>query len=181
MDEEGIMEYVYNNNGQIHHSCGSSLPEGAIKVTGWKGTPGEPWEWYKNGSRISDDDLVATGLRKDYRGKYYDKDKLEHKISVLDKEPESTWTKDIWSHHTDVLNQETMTWIEDTDAKAEYEEAILRGKRTTEFSLFDKYQLPLLWADLTEAQQTEYTEWRTSWLNAPETKIQPERPEWFQA
>ncbi len=180
MVKDGIMEYIFNHDGKIQHSCGATLPKGAIKVTGWNGTPGEPWEWYKKGIRISDDELVADGLRKDYRGTYYDQDKQEHKINALDKEPEPTWTKENWSHNTDVLDLETMTWKEDAKAKSKFENAILRGKRASEFSQFDKYQLPLLWANLTESQQTEYTEWRNAWLNAPETKIQPERPVWFQ-
>lgn len=174
------MEYIFNNNGIIHHSCGATLPEGAFKVSGWKGTPGEPWDWYDKGVRILDEKLVAAGLREDHRGTYYDKDKQQHKITVLDKSPDSSWTTETWDHITDVLNLDTLSWEEDKDAKAEYEDTILRGTRVSEFSIFDKYQLPLLWDELTEDQQAEYTEWRTAWLNAPSTGVQPDRPEWFQ-
>ena len=174
------MEFVFNKNGKIHHSCGAKLPKGAIEVFGWKGTPGEPWDWYENGIRISDDDLVKKGQRIDCCGVYYDQNKQEHKITVLDIEPDPSWTKDKWNHHTDALNLDTGKWEEDSEKKEEYEKRLLRTKRSSEFTLFDKYQLPLPWESLSQEQKDQYVSWRDAWLSAPESGTEPQRPEWFQ-
>ena len=174
------MEYVFKENGKIFHGCGPSLPNGSIKVENWKGTPGEPWGWYEKGIRLSEDDLVQKGLRIDCRGTYYDQDKKVHQISLLDIEPDDSWTKEKWNHSTDFLDLESKKWKADPVKKAEFEESILRNKRSAEFSLYDKYQLPLPWSELSEDQQAEYIEWRNAWLYAPDTGIQPVRPEWFE-
>ena len=55
----------------------------------------------------------------------------------------------------------------------------LRTQRQEEFAKYDKYQLPYLQATLTEEQIQEYNEWRQAWLDVTETKVKPERPEWF--
>jgi len=34
-------------------------------------------------------------------------------------------------------------------------------------------------ATLTEEQIQEYNEWRQAWLDVTETKVKPEKPEWF--
>jgi hypothetical protein len=57
--------------------------------------------------------------------------------------------------------------------------ANLRSEREQEFAKYDKYQLPYVQATLTEEQIQEYDEWRRTWLDITETKVKPERPEWF--
>lgn len=57
--------------------------------------------------------------------------------------------------------------------------ADLRSEREQEFAKYDKYQLPYVQATLTEEQIQEYNEWRQAWLDVTETKVKPERPEWF--
>lgn len=54
-----------------------------------------------------------------------------------------------------------------------------RNKRSEEFSLYDKYQLPLVWQGLTTNQQQEYVIWRNDWLDVTETLIEPNRLSWF--
>jgi hypothetical protein len=61
----------------------------------------------------------------------------------------------------------------------ERELANLRSEREQEFLKYDKYQLPYLQATLTEEQIQEYNEWRQAWLDVTETKIVPDKPEWF--
>ena len=61
----------------------------------------------------------------------------------------------------------------------ERELANLRSEREQEFAKYDKYQLPYVQATLTEEQIQEYNEWRQAWLDVTETKVKPERPEWF--
>ena len=61
----------------------------------------------------------------------------------------------------------------------EKELANLRSEREQEFAKYDKYQLPYVQATLTEEQIQEYNEWRQAWLDVTETKVKPERPEWF--
>jgi hypothetical protein len=173
------MEYIYEKNGKIFHGCGSFLPKESIKVENWKGISGEPWKWYEKGIRLSDDDLILKGLRSDYRGTYYDQDKREHQITLLDEEPDISWTKEKWNHPTDCLDMKSKKWKTDSGKRVEYEKSILRTKRTSEFLLFDKYQLPLPWSELTKIQQSEYLDWRNNWLKAPESGVQPERLEWF--
>jgi hypothetical protein len=53
----------------------------------------------------------------------------------------------------------------------------IRMERLSEFKLFDKYNY--LQKDLTDDQISEFEDWREAWKDAPETKIRPERPEWF--
>ncbi|MDC7234978.1 MAG: hypothetical protein PQJ58_17220 [Spirochaetales bacterium] len=174
------MEYVFNENGKIHHCCGSTLPRGAIEVFRWNGTPGEPWEWYKKGIRISNDELLKAGIRQDFKGTYFDKEKQKHTITALDEKPDSSWTKEKWDHITDVLDEEKGIWVEDSEKKKDYQKNLLRRKRSTEFFLFDKYQLPLPWCSLSQKQQDDYISWRDAWLQAPDTGIEPDRPDWFQ-
>lgn len=57
--------------------------------------------------------------------------------------------------------------------------AEIRMMRRKEFAKFDKYQLPYIQAEMTLDQIREYTEWRQAWLDAPETLVIPERPDWF--
>ncbi len=173
------MEYIYNKNGKIEHGCGQEIPEGGITVINWRGIPGEPWSWYKNGQRISDEELVELGLREDYRGTYYDKNKIEYEITTFDSRPEESWTKEKWNHLTDELNTKSGHWNENVAVKAKYELSILRSKRASEFAIFDKYQLPLVWEQLSPEQKAEYVNWRQAWLIAPELREEPSRPDWF--
>jgi hypothetical protein len=55
----------------------------------------------------------------------------------------------------------------------------LRSERQSLFDKYDKYQLPYVQSTLTEEQVQEYTAWRQAWLDVTETRIKPERPEWF--
>lgn len=174
------MEYILNENGKIYHGCGATLPKGALQVFRWQGTPGEPWVWYEEGTRISDEALIEKGLRQDFRGTYYDQDKQEHEINILDRKPDPSWTTDKWTHVTDTLDTATGKWTENPVKKNEYEQGNLRVRRSLEFSRFDKYQLPMLWESLTQYQKDEYSDWRYSWLDAPDTGIGPARPDWFQ-
>jgi len=61
----------------------------------------------------------------------------------------------------------------------ERELADLRSEREQEFAKYDKYQLPYVQATLTNEQTQEYNEWRQAWLDVTETKIVPDKPEWF--
>jgi hypothetical protein len=57
----------------------------------------------------------------------------------------------------------------------------IRKQREEEFSLFDKYQLTLYWNSLNPQQQQDYSAWRNAWLNVTETKIIPNRLDWFKS
>lgn len=66
--------------------------------------------------------------------------------------------------------------------KEEYKIYILekiRKNRDFQFSKYDKYQLALVWQELTDEQKVEYASWRSSWLNATETLIEPSILSWF--
>jgi len=55
----------------------------------------------------------------------------------------------------------------------------IRHDRQKAFEIGDKYQLPHLWNTLTEQQKEDYNEWRQSWLDSPQTKKEPIKPEWM--
>jgi hypothetical protein len=62
----------------------------------WAGSPGDKLEWFDSTMhRIPDFKLIEQGLRKDNRGRWYDKNKIgETKIIYnLDEEPESDFTR----------------------------------------------------------------------------------------
>jgi hypothetical protein len=56
---------------------------------------------------------------------------------------------------------------------------LIRLHRKEKFDLYDKYQLILLWGELTEQQKTDYETWREDWLNAPQALTEPIDLEWF--
>lgn len=55
----------------------------------------------------------------------------------------------------------------------------LRAQRAQEFEKYDKYQLLYLQSGMTDQQIQEYNEWRQAWLDVTETKIIPDKPDWF--
>lgn len=55
----------------------------------------------------------------------------------------------------------------------------IRLQRNQEFSIYDKYQLMLVWQSLTAQQQNEYAAWRNAWLDATTTLVTPSRLIWF--
>ncbi len=177
------MDYITITDSKVSgHYCASKKPdkEGVIEAPLFNAYVGVPLDYLDDNYRIkSEEVLISEGIIKDNRGVYYDSGKQEHRINMPGIDPKPTWTTEIWNHITDVLNHETLKWEADNEAMTEHEDSLLRKNRKSEFILFDKYQLPLLWAELTEGQKTEYTQWRSSWLNVPETRIPPERPEWF--
>ena len=65
-------------------------------------------------------------------------------------------------------------------AKEEWRELEnLRWLRTEAFKIGDKYQMPLVYDNLSEEQKQEYTDWRKAWLDVTEIKVIPEMPEWM--
>jgi hypothetical protein len=177
------MEYIEIKDGIIiGHYDALKVPKGnqykAVDIfNGYKGMKAAMID--DRGSVRPISDLIADGLVKDCRGKYWDKTtKQYHEISEYDQEPDPNWTdKQPSGMPYEYWNGDD--WTENPDEKAKYELNIIRMKRSSEFAQFDKYQLPLPWGDLTESQKSEYTAWRSAWLDAPTTGIEPERPEWF--
>lgn len=55
----------------------------------------------------------------------------------------------------------------------------IRLQRSQAFSVMDKYQLALVYEELTDIQRQELKDYRQNWLIAPETKIIPEKLEWL--
>lgn len=75
--------------------------------------PGEPVNWYKDGVRIPDDELIKNGLRKDNRGTYYSKkDGSKIEVQQLDVLPGDEYVET----PPDVLcpSWDGKKWIEDT-------------------------------------------------------------------
>ena len=178
------MEYIKIENGQIAgHFCARELPEGkefkeVTNFNSYVGIDVKAIDFENGGCLKAVDVLISLGIVKDNRGVYYHKKtKLEFEIKELDIEIPKNFTKlkpkqfDKW---------DGSKWVEDFVMKAEYADALLRGKRSVEFSMFDKYQLPLLWNGLSTKEQHEYLIWRDKWLDAPETGVRPERLSWFQ-
>ncbi len=52
---------------------------------------------------------------------------------------------------------------------------LVRMNRDDAFKEYDKYQLPLIWNELTKKQKDEYISWRKAWLDL----LSPEPLEWF--
>lgn len=55
----------------------------------------------------------------------------------------------------------------------------LRKQRDEAFVLLDKYQLVLIYENLTEEQQAELAAYRQSWLDVTNTRAVPIKPEWL--
>ena len=55
----------------------------------------------------------------------------------------------------------------------------IRAKREEAFKDIDKYQLPLVYAELTIEQQMQLRNYRNEWLNAPETGVLPDKLSWM--
>lgn len=74
-------------------------------------------------------------------------------------------------------------WLFDEDKASLLEASLLeeriRNEREKAFALIDKYQLPLLYAELTYEQKEELASYRKSWLEAPQTRITPESLDWM--
>ena len=56
----------------------------------------------------------------------------------------------------------------------------IRAFRNKEFLKYDKYQLALMWEDLSDQKKSDYINWRNDWLNATETLRVPKKPNWFE-
>ncbi len=91
-----------------------------------------------------------------------------------------------------ILKYENGVIMPVTDEELEYEkyqysisDEALRNKRNVEFKLIDKYQLPLLYNELTLEQQEELKAYRKAWLDITETSLKvrsdvtPNRPIWL--
>jgi len=177
------MEYIEIKNGTvIGHYDSEKIPEGiqyksVRNFNGWVGMNAGMLN--ENGQIRPEAQLIAEGFIKDNRGDYWDKkSKQKHTITELGQEPLKEWTDkkpsglvyEVWDGNA---------WVIDPTVKKEYDLAKTRFTRNSEFNIFDKYQLPLLWASLSAVQQKEFKVWREAWLNAPKTDIEPARPSWF--
>lgn len=178
------MEYIEIKDGVIiGHYDAAEVPQGqqykAVEsFNGYKGMKVAMID--ERGAIRPIEDLIADGLVKDLRGKYWDKTtKQLFEIKEYDQEPNPNWTT-LEPSGMPYEHWAGDSWQDDPDEKAEYELNLIRIKRSSEFTIFDKYQLPLPWNELSETQKEEYTGWRSAWLNAPTTGIEPERPDWFQ-
>lgn len=61
----------------------------------------------------------------------------------------------------------------------EAEITAFRAERDANLLIVDHYQKPLVWADLTDAQKDDVTNYRYALLDATESMVMPEKPIWF--
>lgn len=176
------MEYILIENETVteHISTTQKMKNPWIKVQdGWPGYQGIPTTYLdEDYSPKSLEQLVAEGIVEDNRGFWYSKEKEIREIKELFKESPEGFVREKWNHPTDELKNGK--WITNKNKKDEYEQNVIRDQRTSEFNLFDRYQLPLPWSELSKEQKIEYQAWRNAWKDAPQTREIPNRPEWFQ-
>lgn len=140
MGENLIMQYIeIKDNKIIGHYSARKKPEGERykevdnSFTGYIGQSADWFDWNNRGKRIPDEKLIQMGIRKDFRGKYYDKETREEKeITELDIEPEKQWTSRKPDFDNPFLkwNEDKKEWITDKTAKhiAEIKEQIAQKK-----------------------------------------------------
>lgn len=84
---------------------------------------------------------------------------------------------------TNIDDEDTFVWQLDEDKmNAIKDEEILssiRAQREKMFEIIDFFQLVLVYNELTDEQKSELAQFRIDWLDAPQTKVIPEIPEWI--
>lgn len=139
------MQYIIKNGktGRIEHYCSKSkkLPENGVEVENWNGIAGEPNEYYDEaGMRYSEAELVAKGIIKDCRGKWWDiQTKQEFEISSLNMEPKEGWTdkQPLFLPYEVFENGE---WVDDPSTKKAYEDSVAIGQ-AKEYLLSTDYKV----------------------------------------
>lgn len=110
----------------------------------------------------------------------YQKKRIENEIVRQDEQGNDIYDDiDYWdSFDFETLNTQIQSVV-DTHDPLSLSLNFIRQQRNQEFKLVDKYQLTLVYNELTISQQAELAQYRQDWLDAPVTLIIPIRPAWL--
>lgn len=144
----------------------------------WDGTSGDKLEWFdKNMRRISDNELVEQGKRKNKRGRWYNKETIETKLIYdMDEDiDENSWTKDapIESEPYQKFDRQKNKWIVDTEKKEKAEKENRLGRLKSEIEDAERRQIRPMKAII----RNEATEDDTENFNKYEDIIKKLRPQ----
>ncbi len=180
------MEYAKINDGKITEivSTCENLPEGE-----WRILPTDFDCHINMDARFVDwstgylkplERLAEEGLVEDRRGAYWHIDTrqpLEITEIGLDV-PDGYTDKQPPDSNFAYWEPKNNQWQIDKAAEKDAQIQDIRSRRRYEFHAFDKYQT-ILSDTLTAGKKKQFMEWRQTWLDAPATGIEPERPAWF--